>query len=90
MKRLRYILYPFSFFIYQRLFITSICVFFNTISTYADHIVGGNIEMIALDKTPGRYKVVMKIYYDRLKISSNFPTLPNNGKRNHSTADRRR
>jgi hypothetical protein len=31
-------------------------------SALANHIVGGNIEMVALDKTPGRYKVVLKIY----------------------------
>ena len=39
-------------------------------SAHADHIVGGNIEMIALDKTPGRYKIVLKIYYDKLKVPS--------------------
>lgn len=41
-------------------------LFLSSSAVFADHIVGGNIEMIALDKTPGRYKVVVKVYYDKL------------------------
>jgi hypothetical protein len=41
-------------------------------SALADHIVGGNIEVVVIDKTPGRYKVVMKVYYDRFNSSVVF------------------
>ncbi len=62
MKKFTYILY--------------LLAFFKSISAYADHIVGGNIEMVSLDKTPGRYKIVVKIYYDRLKIPSTDASIP--------------
>lgn len=73
MKRFLHI--PYSFSPFAALYI-GIYLFFITISAHADHIVGGNIEMIALDKTPGRYKVVVKIYYDRLKVSSTLYAVP--------------
>ena len=63
----------FVYYIPKRLFLI---LFLIPFFTFADHIVGGNIEMIALDKTPGRYKIVVKIYYDRLKVASttyNYP-----------------
>ncbi len=62
MKKFIYILYLFAF--------------LKSFSSYADHIVGGNIEMIALDKTPGRYKIIVKVYYDRLKIQSTTSDIP--------------
>ena len=50
--------------------------FLRVFTVFADHIVGGNLEMIALDKTPGRYKIVAKMYYDRLKIPSSDANIP--------------
>ena len=48
--------------------IISLFYFLSSSTVFADYIVGGNIEMIAFDKILGWYKIVVKLYYDRLKI----------------------
>lgn len=43
-------------------------------SLYADHIVGGNLEMIAKDKTPGNYTLRLVIFQnEELNVSANEP-----------------
>lgn len=44
-------------------------------SSFADHVVGGNIEMVCLGTTPGKYKIVTKMYYDRVKVHSSTADL---------------
>ena len=39
----------------------------------ADHCAGGHLEMTALDNTPGRYRITVKIYFD--EISSDISTI---------------
>ena len=44
-----------------------ICMFmWAYIPLYADHCAGGHIEMKALDNTPGRYRIIVKIYFDEI------------------------
>ncbi|MFN8343432.1 MAG: gliding motility-associated C-terminal domain-containing protein [Spirosomataceae bacterium] len=58
------------------IYIIYFLAFLKSITVYADHIIGGNVEMIALDNTPGRYKIIVKMYYDRLKIRSSDYGIP--------------
>ena len=43
------------------------------ISTRADHIVGGHVEMQALGTTPGKYRLILKLYFNELNPSGDVP-----------------
>jgi gliding motility-associated-like protein len=49
----------------NRLLLVFFTLIFNGVPLYAKHIMGGNLEMNALDAIPGRYRVVLVLYSDQ-------------------------
>lgn len=47
-------------------------------SLRADHIVGGHIEMQAIGKTPGKYTIILKLYFNALNPSNDVPNTVEN------------
>lgn len=43
------------------------------------HIIGGNIEMKALEKKPGKYLIIMKMYFDGLNSEGSLPNMYEEG-----------
>jgi gliding motility-associated-like protein len=39
----------------------------------ADHIVGGHVEMQALGTTPGKYRLILKLYFNELNPTGDVP-----------------
>lgn len=47
-----------------RTLIICLCLSQISVTAIASHVVGGNLEMVALDKTPGRYRMAVNLYFD--------------------------
>jgi gliding motility-associated-like protein len=43
---------------------------------YASHIVGGNIEMKALEKVPGKYLITLRLFQDNYGVENEKNTIP--------------